>query len=95
MKRKALALNPGDSRERVVEVMGAPQDRQFNGNEEALQWCETGSSSDLYTVVWLTDNKVTTVSNYTRRDHFGSCTNSFKQINWSSSPDTTIEIRER
>jgi hypothetical protein len=40
---KTNLLNVGDSKERVLEVMGLPKDRQIHGQQEAWQYCVSGA----------------------------------------------------
>ncbi len=35
-QKSIVKLSPGDSKERVIEIMGTPHDSQFNGNLEVF-----------------------------------------------------------
>ena len=95
LDNKTILLNTGDSKERVLEVMGKPQDRQISGSNEAWQYCVSGASfgSNDHKIVWLQSGLVTAISTY--KSHADGCTANMKQINWQSKPDSVIEIRNR
>ena len=40
---KTILLNAGDSKKKVLEVMGVPQDRQLQQMQEAWQYCISGA----------------------------------------------------
>ncbi len=91
-----FTINPGDSKASVIERMGAPDDRQFQGKNEAFQYCTTGTSfgKSTFNVIWFYDGKVTGANTYTVA-HAASCMGHFRQINWEDAPDISVEIRER
>ena len=95
LDNKTILLNAGDSKERVLEVMGTPQDRQISGINEAWQYCVSGASfgSNDHKIVWIQSGHVTGVSTY--KSHAAGCTANMKEINWQSKPDSVIEIRNR
>jgi len=86
----------GDSKESVLNKMGSPGDRQFKGQNEAYQYCTTGTSfgKSTFNVVWLFAGEVTGASTY-NVSHAGSCMGHFKQINWEYAPDVSSEIRKQ
>ena len=86
---RSMAISPGMNRAQVVEVLGAPQNRSFKQNAEALQYCTTGSVSDQYVNVWLVDGKVIALTNYTDSTGF-LCRDDMREIDWGQAP---IEIR--
>ena len=96
LAKKAVLINPGDSKARVLEVMGPPGDRQFKGHDEAWQYCETdaGISYDDFRIVWFYDDRVTGLTSY-KQSQFGVCAGFFRSIRWENAPDHTIEIRDR
>lgn len=96
LAKKAVFINHGDSKERVLELMGPPSDRQFEGRNEAWQYCETdaGITHDDFRIVWFYDGSVTGLTSY-KSSRFGVCSAFFKSIRWENAPDHTIEIRER
>ena len=91
-----FTINPGDSKQSVLEKMGPPDDRQFHGKNEAFQYCTTGTSfgKSTFNVIWLYDGKVTGANTYTVA-HAASCMGHFKPIKWENAPDNTIEVRQR
>ncbi|RMG57685.1 MAG: hypothetical protein D6717_04370 [Gammaproteobacteria bacterium] len=95
LDKKTILINPGDSRERVLNIMGPPYDRQFKGNKEAWQYCVSGAGFGYndHKIIWFTNKKVTGITTY--RTHRSGCTGAVKTIRWEEAPDYTIEIRNR
>lgn len=95
LDNKTILLNPGDTKERVLEVMGPPSDRQMSGSNEAWQYCQLGASfgSNDHKIIWLTSGRVTGISSY--KSYSAGCTANYKQINWQRAPDSVIEVRQR
>lgn len=94
VRDKAVHINPGQSTEEVLSIMGPPQDRQFSMSQEAWQYCNTGAINDHYVIVWFDNGLVTGMNTY-NNDETGLCTSFFKLIDWEDAPDQTIEIRSR
>jgi len=97
LEKKAMSINPGDSKDRVLSVMGPPGDRQFNGKDEAWQYGQTGAGFGYhdFRVVWFYDGKVTGLTSYKDYTPASSAAAHFKPIRWEDAPDHTIEIRQR
>ncbi|MFA6144919.1 MAG: hypothetical protein WCW84_06110 [Sulfurimonas sp.] len=96
-KNKAFFnINAGDSKASVIDKLGYPEDRQFNGKHEAIQYCTTGTSFGVSTfdVVWLYDGKVTGVNSYNLHGA-GMCSGHFESVKWEDAPNQTIEVRQR
>jgi hypothetical protein len=91
---KSLDLEPGMSKSQLKSLMGTPGDRQFSGNVEAWQYCDTGMMKDEYLIVWLANNQVVETQRYENAYSIGMCS-SYKTINWEDAPDKIVEIRER
>jgi hypothetical protein len=91
-------IQPGETKEKVISILGEPEDRQFKGNDEAWQYCKTGTGFGMcgYKTIWFYGGRVTGITSYSMAcAGFGSCTAHFRQIQWDNAPDRTIEIRER
>jgi hypothetical protein len=95
LDNKTILLNVGDSKERVLEVMGTPQDRQSNGQLEAWQYCVSGAGFGWndHKVIWLNDGRVTGINSY--RSRVSGCTGGIEPVRWENAPDSVIEIRRR
>jgi hypothetical protein len=81
----------------VQQILGAPQNRQFSGREEAWQYCETdytGMAGDQYVLIWLSEGRVTGLERYTNT-LLGTCETYFKQVRFENAPDLTVEVRNR
>lgn len=88
-------ISAGMSKSELEELMGPPQNRQFEGTDEAWQYCATGFDSDHFVLVWLSADTVTGMQTYRNTDGFGTCDNFFRTVNWEEAPDVSVEIRER
>lgn len=88
LERRAIAINPGDAKEQVLKAMGAPGDRQFSGNLEAWQYCQTGAGFGYhdFRTVWFRDGHVIGVSSYKSHAPASGCSGHFRPIDWSSAP---------
>ena len=64
LERKSIMLNVGDSKEQVLSVMGTPDDRQLQGENEAWQYCQTGAGFGYhdYRTIWFFRGKVTGIT---------------------------------
>lgn len=96
VNKEFFSINEGESKESVLNRMGPPDDRQFEGENEVFQYCTTGTSfgKSTFNVVWLFSGEVTGANSYTV-SHAGSCMGYFRQINWEDAPDVSVEIRLR
>ncbi|MBO2552866.1 hypothetical protein I6M38_12870 [Shewanella algae] len=95
LDNKTILINTGDSKERVMDIMGLPYDRQFKQQKEAWQYCVSGAGFGYndHKIIWFTDKKVTGITSY--RTTRSGCSGAVKSIKWEDAPDYTIEIRER
>lgn len=88
----AASLQRGDPKARVMEALGAPGDRQFSGDDEALQYCRRARSTlegteGEFTVVWLYKERVTGVTTYREvLGWFSGCASAFRTVNWAQAP---------
>ena len=97
LERKAAQVNPGDSKGRVLAVMGAPGDRQFQGNAEVWQYGQTGAGFGYhdYRVIWFRDGVVTGLSSYKSHAAGSLAASHFEPVHWEQAPDVTLEVRQR
>lgn len=97
LEKKAILINPGDSKEAVIKIMGTPGDRQFRNQQEAWQYCITGAGFGYhdYRIVWFERAKVTGITSYKSGAPGVSCKSQFTAIRWEDAPDATIEVRSR
>lgn len=97
MVKNSASIKAGMSINELRKVMGEPQNRQFEGKNEAWQYCSTdysGLEADHYFLVWLADEIVTGMRTY-RNTEYGTCESFFRTVNWEEAPDTSVEIRNR
>lgn len=97
LEKKAALINPGDTKERVLQDMGPPGDRQFRGKDEAWQYGQTGAGFGYhdFRIVWFYDGKVTGLTSYKDHTPASSAASHFKPIRWEDAPDRTVEVRVR
>lgn len=92
---KTIQLNVGDSKQKVLDVMGVPDDRQVKGQNEAWQYCISGASfgSNDHKVIWMKSGQVTGISSY--KSHSAGCTGGMREVRWETAPDAVLEVRPR
>jgi len=95
LDNKTILLNVGDSKERVLEVMGTPADRQMRGQQEAWQYCVSGAGFGWndHKIIWLNAGRVAGINSY--RSNVSGCGGGIQPVRWESAPDSVIEIRPR
>ena len=93
VRQLTTLINFGDTKERVLEVLGNPGDRSFLGSSEAWQYCSTGWSSDTYATVWFENGSVNGITSKNSTLAYGNCTVNFPEIDWGQRPaDRKIDI---
>lgn len=97
LEKKSILINSGDDKNRVLSIMGTPDDRQLQGQNEVWQYCITGAGFGYhdYRVIWFRNGMVTGITSYKDHTPASSCVGHFKTIRWEDAPDRTIEIRQR
>lgn len=96
LTKKATAVKRGDPSARALQLLGTPDDRQSEEDDEVLQYCAVptpavaGDSSE-FVVVWLSKDTVTGVTSYRRAFTIGNpCVSAFKAIHWEDAPARVI-----
>ncbi len=92
---QTMLIDAGDAKEKVLAVMGTPQDRQFQDNHEAWQYCVSGAGFGYndHKIIWFNAGLVTGITTY--RSTVTGCTAGMRSINWEEAPDFVLETRER
>ena len=85
-------MSNGDTKQEIIKYYGEPDNAQFKGKHEALEYCirGTGFGTSSFRTIWLYNGKVTGMNSYTKR---GGC--DFGYIEWEKAPDYTLEVRDR
>ena len=80
-------LEPGMAKEEVLQIMGSPNDRSFQGTDEAWQYQEiAGFGQCKYTTVWISDGRLVGIS--TRRGaSVAGCGLGSEEVDWSQMPE--------
>ena len=82
---------------RVQQIMGAPKNRLYEGNQEAWLWCQTSSSAkraDAYLTVHFHKAQVAAVHTYGNRAE-GNCETFFRRVEWLADPEKSMAARQR
>jgi hypothetical protein len=97
LEKKSILINVDDDKNKILEIMGTPDDRQLQGQNEVWQYCVTGAGFGYhdYRVIWFRNGRVTGITSYKDSTPASSCVGHFKTIRWEEAPDSTIEIRQR
>lgn len=95
MDDKTILINVGDSKDKVTNILGVPQDRQLKYQSEAWQYCVSGAGFGYndHKIIWFEDSKVIGITSY--RSNRSGCEGAIKTVNWEEAPDVIIEARER
>jgi hypothetical protein len=97
LANKAMQIERGDDRAKVLQVMGTPQDRQFLADYEVLQWCITGAGFGYhdYTAIWLRASQVVGITTYKDHTPASSCRGHVRTLRVEDAPDFVVEVRPR
>jgi len=97
LETKSNMINLGDGKDRVLNIMGPPDDRQFKGSNEAWQYChaKTGIGIHDYRIIWLYNGKVTGMNSYKNPQPVWGCMKGIRPVRWEDAPNETMEIRIR
>jgi len=92
LANKTIELNKGDDRAKVLQIMGTPQDRQFLGDYEVLQYCITGAGFGYhdYSAIWLRSGKVVGITTYKDHTPASSCRGHFRSFQVKDAPDSNV-----
>ncbi|WP_240129659.1 hypothetical protein [Shewanella cutis] len=92
---KTININVGDSKEKVLGIMGVPQDRQLKDNQEAWQYCVSGAGFGYndHKIIWFNSGQVTGITSY--RSSRSGCTGAIETIRWEEAPDFILETWQR
>lgn len=88
LANKTIQINKGDDRAKVLQVMGTPQDRQFLGDYEVLQYCITGAGFGYhdYSAIWLQSGKIVGITTYKDQTPGSSCRGHFRTLRLGDAP---------
>ena len=94
VRQASLAINYGDSKSKVLDVLGTPGDRSFKGADEAWQYCSMKwSSEETYLTVWFTNERVIGITSKDIDLVAGSCDLAYESVDWGQRPaDQKIDI---
>lgn len=82
----SVGIRAGMTADDLQKLMGPPQNRQFEGRDEAWQWCSTGyAEPDAYVLVWLSRGVVTGMQTY-NNTRTGPCESFFRTVKWTDAP---------
>lgn len=95
LEKKSILINIDDDKQKVLSIMGTPDDRQMQGKQEAWQYCISGAGFGYndHRVVWFNNGYVTGITSY--KSHQTGCVSGIRQVRWEDAPDRTLELRVR
>ena len=95
LDKKTILIDAGYTKDKVISVMGVPQDRQLREQQEAWQYCVSGAGFGYndHKIIWFNKGVVTGINSY--RSHRSGCTGAIRSIKWEDAPDVVIETRKR
>ncbi len=95
LDKKLLRISAGDTKQTVVNVLGAPYDRQLTYGQEAWQYCVSGAGFGYndHKILWFINGKVSGITTY--RSSRTGCNGVVRTIRWEDAPDSTLELRIR
>lgn len=88
-------LDTGDSKAKIIELLGDPQYRETGGGGEVLQYCNTGFDLDVYRAFWVRDSRIIATKNYDRSGQIGLCSRFFQKLTWDDRPESRAEKTAR
>ncbi len=89
LEKKSILISAGDSKEKVISIMGLPGDRQFRGKHEAWQYGQTGAGFGYhdFRLIWFYNGKVTGITSYKNYAPATSAAAHFIEIRWEDAPN--------
>jgi hypothetical protein len=95
LQNKTIQISPGDTKEKVISILGAPDDRQFRESQEAWQYGTVVAMGICeYTIIWFNENIVSGLNSY-RNNSVAGCRVGIKPVEWERAPDSVLEVRNR
>jgi SmpA / OmlA family len=84
--KAAAKLEPGMTKQQVLDLLGSPADRSFRGSDEAWQYQEiAGFGQCKYTTVWISNGKLVGISSR-RGGSVAGCGLGSQEVNWNDMP---------
>ncbi len=92
MAQNSLSLQPGMSKQSVINALGTPETRSFRGNNEAWQYSEiVGYGQCGYTTAWFKGN--TLISLTTRKgSSVAGCGLGSREVDWGQAPKPSLDL---
>lgn len=92
---KTIHISAGDDKSKVLSVMGPPDDRQMQKDQEAWQYCVSGAGFGYndHKIIWFNYSVVTGITSY--KTSRTGCMGGIRSVRWESAPDYIVETRLR
>ncbi|USD64205.1 hypothetical protein [Vibrio sp. SCSIO 43136] len=89
---RTILINAGDAKQTVIDHLGVPFDRQFQGDLEAWQYCVSGAGFGYndHKIVWFHNGVVSGISTYSTTA--SGCESSAREIRWKEAPYYTGSV---
>lgn len=95
--KRLARVSPNDTKAQVLDVMGDPDDTQFNSRAGLEVWQYFGVVSYGtcdYRQLWFREGRLVGSTAY-RSSCVGGCSPCLRPLDWSAPPDNVIEVRHR
>jgi hypothetical protein len=90
--KKSILLEPGLSKQNVLEIMGTPENRSFKDQNEAWQYQEVvGFGQCSYVTVWFRSAKVVSVTSRSGPSVAG-CGLGSREVDWGQMPKPSLDL---
>lgn len=84
--QKASSIDHGMKKAQVIDMLGIPGNRNFQGKREVLQYCENVLKSERFVTIYLKNDIVKGMLNNDVGFSNGNCSN-FEPIDWNKFKD--------
>ncbi len=93
--QKSAMIQKDQTMQEVFAVYGQPDNRQFMGEYEVWQYCQSRQMTNFgeYVLVWFGKGIVIGVTNY-HQSSGSDCTDSFQKIDWYDIPGRPYDYKE-
>ena len=89
---RSVRLEPGMTKQEVIEIMGTPDRRSFKDSSEALQYQGiVGFGQCVYMTAWLQDGILIATTDR-RGSSVAGCGLGSREVDWGQMPKPSIDI---
>lgn len=90
--KKSMLLNPGMSKQEVLNILGTPDGRSFKGEDEAWQYQEiVGFGQCSYIIAWFYQGRLVAATNR-RGGSVAGCGLGSREVDWGQMPKPSVDV---